>query len=583
MAEETKTRYDHHRGQEPLIRPGFKWRTAVFLLFDLAAFVVVNAYWYYTGSGQWCDFGLGTYYRNLQTPLGSTFLEPLSIFSHPWMICVTGLLLAAIIFAPIIIAVLYRLTVAIAFVLVVLIVGHAPVTAMALLAGCFLAARTTLRSDMPFVASLLGLLPVIIYMIISGFALADSAAVLPLQKWLISGPLLLALVTAIIATSLVLALAKITNFRPGVVMPILALLLAGPLTVFYTKIGPAELEYYLIVSRLAPGDALLEPVSMQTWIKQNNTEGIGQAPLRNRVRDMMFIKRMELTEACNQFLSSRPDSSRAVEIAWVKGQCQSMQVDESKLADGLVVYNASYPLLRALGTWEKLLADYPNRDQAALAQWRCAQLTIRNGDVEKGERLLADALKKLNDVVGKPVEPSPNDKFGGIFSPPGELPSRSYYEAAFFEADKLEWLIRENKVLEDPEAAKVLIAWTRLNPYHIGYAERLKKLIEQYEATSLGHNLLVAYALTLEDPDDRFSQLIHLADTRASLRDADAAIEANWELGQLMLKAPRLIKENGAAPPEEYFKQVKNAPKNPWTKLAEERVKWLEGTNKASQ
>ena len=148
MAEGAKIRYDHHRGQAPLLRPGFKLRTIIFILFDLAGFAVVNAYWYYLGSGQWHNFGLGTYYRNLQTPLGATFLEPLSIFSHPWMICVTGLLLAVIIFTPIMIAVLYRLTVAAAFVLVVLIVGHAPVLAMALLAGCFLAARTNLRSDM---------------------------------------------------------------------------------------------------------------------------------------------------------------------------------------------------------------------------------------------------------------------------------------------------------------------------------------------------------------------------------------------------------------------------------------------------
>jgi len=243
--------YDHHKGSAPLLRPTNRWRMGVFLLINLLGFVLVNAFWLYLSTGKWVDFSPAGYHRGLAIPIGEMLIHPLNVFTHPWMILVLGLLLAVVVFVPIIVAVLYRLLVAAAFVGIIAVFGHAPVLAAAVGIGCLLAARTSLRSDMPFLATLLGLLPVAVYLYLFAF-LGTDAAVLASQRLVLSLPFLVGGVAAILSAAVVLALARVTGFRPGVVWPVLAVLLAAPAAMFYTRIGVDELQYIQRVLSPAP-------------------------------------------------------------------------------------------------------------------------------------------------------------------------------------------------------------------------------------------------------------------------------------------------------------------------------------------
>ena len=256
MADKNIETYDHHRGQTPLLRPTSRWRTWLFLSVNLLGFVIVNAFWRYISTGRWMDLTLTAYRRELAAPLGKMLTYPLSVLEYPWMIVVTGLLLALVILIPVIVAVLYRLIYAAMFVVVLAVVGQAPMLAMAVAVGCVLAGRTRLRSDMPFLAAVGGMLPVAGYLYFFGLAEAGSTAMLPLQRLVLNAPLMVGGVSAVLAGAVVLALAQVTKFRPGIVWPVLVVLLAGPCVVFYTQIGPAELDYALITRQLAPGNVL---------------------------------------------------------------------------------------------------------------------------------------------------------------------------------------------------------------------------------------------------------------------------------------------------------------------------------------
>ena len=124
----------------------------MFLVVNLAAFAVVSAFWQYLSTGRWVDFSPSAYRHDLATGAGQMLLEPLSVFRYPWMMLASGLLLATLLVVPVMVSVLYRLPLAGLFVLVLAGVGHAPVLALTVALGCVLATRTTLRSDMPFLA-----------------------------------------------------------------------------------------------------------------------------------------------------------------------------------------------------------------------------------------------------------------------------------------------------------------------------------------------------------------------------------------------------------------------------------------------
>ena len=117
-----------------------------------------------------------------QKEVGEVFLSPLSVITHKWMIAVSGLALGLMIFVPIILSVLYR--VIWAMVAVVIVARWArPVLAATLAIGCMLAARTPLRSDVPFVAVLLGLLPPALDLSLFS-SLGSEGAALPVEQLL---------------------------------------------------------------------------------------------------------------------------------------------------------------------------------------------------------------------------------------------------------------------------------------------------------------------------------------------------------------------------------------------------------------
>lgn len=557
-------KYDHHRGSQPLLRRRRPWRHGFFLALNSVVFVVGSAGWYYLSSGKWLAFTRDDYYKDLVTPLGETFLYPLDVLSHPWMILVAGLILAAMIFVPIIISVLYNLPAALLFAAVVGVLGHAPVMAAMLGIGAVISARTPFRSDMPFLAVVLGFIPTVVYMYLFGFSGSQSAELLPLQRWVVAGPLLASVLVAIVAASIVLVVTKLIRFSPGATFPILVMLIVAAAAVFHTKVGRDELEYAVIAERIVPGDVLFQPFS-------------AAAISSDRLQKDLVRRQQECIDACERFRARYGDSQRIAEVLWIEAQARSLHLDVRAFETGTFRASAGFPSPASAEAWRMLSETLPGAPQAQLARWRLGELALRRQEIALGDDLLNAAARRLQEHMKARAKVSTGASEMRVFQPVSVLPSRDYYDEALFRVRELIWLIERNNVLNDSAAAEALAAMLDENPLALNYDERLGNLVSVYEGTALGDNLILAVALATPDPYAQAEMLIYLAEDERT----DAAVKANYQLGMLTMQTERaraLPLIPNLKKPADYFRIVIAAPPNPWQDLAGEHLARLTGS-----
>ena len=563
----------------PLLRAGRPWRDGVYTLVHLTAFAAVNVFWRYLATGRGVDFRPGAYYNDLTAPLGEIFRHPLDVLTYPWMIFVTGLLLGVVALVPILMAVLYRSRRSVPFVLVVVALGHAPVLALAVAIGCALASRSSLRTEMPFLASVLGLMPTAAYFTLSALAGVDAAAVPALQRWALYAPFLIAFLSAVFAGAILVGLARLAGRRSGPICPVVLALLAAPVAIFYLRVGPDELDYALIVNRLQVNGSIFEEEALGPWSRRNRAEGLNPQTMRQRVREDLRARRNRLIEACERFLDRHPDSPRGVAVMWLRAHAMSLQIDAVALGGGLIKYSPSFALPASAEAWEALRRRHPTSPQAALADWRLGELALRSlagGAADANAVRLADELlhravealgKMPSALAGELPAPAPSR----MFASPADVPGREYYLGAKEAADRLVWLMERNRVLADANSAEALGSALAANPKLLDYGKRLADLLSdkahQREKTAMGDNLKLAVALHTPNVYERAEMLIQLAKDERT----DAAIVANFELGKLALRTapdPGVLLIKDLKTPEKYFKTVIAAPPNPYQQEA---------------
>lgn len=566
MTADFTERFDHHRGKMPLLRSTSPLRTFLFMAVTFGGFLLINAFWLYLCGGRWINFHPAGYWHDLVQPLGETFLTPLSVITHKWMIAVAGLTLGLMVFVPIIMSVLYRLIWAVPAVAVVALIGHAPVLALTLALGCMLAARTPLRSDMPFVAMVLGFLPPGLYLMLFSF-LGSEPAALPVEQLLLKAPLLAALVAAVLSGAAVLSLARLTDYRSGVVWPVVTVLVAAPMLLFFLLVGSDELEYNLLTAGLSPTDTLLEPMPLKDWRERNHVPDLPIQKLLPVVQEDLRSQKQQLGQRCDRFLDEHAKSSRAAAVLWVRAQVVSLVVDAQALAGGQVRYDASYVRGESATSWALLLDERGSSPQGALAQWHLGELALREGKITDALTRLQDCDQRLDKLLARrrrEKKPSPADL--NPFAGSSLVPRQVYYQIAQTQAEQLLWDIDQVHAEHDAASAQALRDWQRLDPASPDYAWQLDKLLASCLNTSMADVLRLALALADRDVDRRMTVLAGLANQSKS----PAFLQANFELGELALRSAKPRADLKTA--KEYFQTVADAGDTPWQDQAQQRL-----------
>jgi len=590
----TAPAYDHHRGAAPLLRVTSRWRTAFFVTANLIGFVAVNAFWHYLSTGRWVELSAASYRQALAAPLGQMLLEPLSIFAHPWMIVVAGLLVAAVTFVPVMVAVLYRLWIAALFVAAVAFVGHAPLLAAFLAVGCVLSGRTRLRSDLPFLALLAGLAPVVVYLYF--FAGDAERLLMPLQRPVFYLPLLLALVAAVVAGAAVLGLARLTQYRPGVIWPVLLALVAAPVWLFARQVGAAELDYALIAGRVHAADTIFTPETVAdvravvaatapTWPKTRAEPRPATAPATGKTS----CRPGDLTAMCNRFLATHLDSSHGAAVMWIRAVAvedrirrRTLQADADEPPHPPGAGQTSLrELYRQLAkAWEDLALRYPDSPQAMVAFQRLGIFALRDGRVHRARQHLRVAQSYLARHLASPA-PERARTWRRIFVPPGRVPGAEYYRAVLADTNAIIWLVEANKVLDaDSTGREAFADYMKRWPFTRTSQAELDSLARRHADTELSDNFRVRAALAEARRLDRATKLADLAGGLG-----DGAIVANYELGRLgmTLADNPAWQVMGLKSPADYFEVVCTAWKNPYLDQAREHLAWLARQQGASE
>jgi tetratricopeptide (TPR) repeat protein len=566
----------------PLLRPKSARRWIASMVLNVVGYMAAALVWRHLAVSPWGGvvFTAGS---SASTSLAEHLLGPMGMFAQPWMMLVIGLLLGVLAVAPILMAVMYQLLLALAFSVALAILGGAPWLALAVGAGCLVAARTKLRREYPFLAVLLGLLPVGVYMILTRLGI-DGATLLPLQRWLLAVPMVLALLVAMVLASGAVLLARLTRFQPGVVWPVLLVGLIAPVAIFLTQIGMDELAYAQLTDSLGSGDQLLpaQPLSPEGTFPEVPSHRVDREAAQTR---RLTERCQTLRAACGRFLTRYPNSRRAPSVMWILAQSDSLQRDQRDLNTEVIRYTVAHPSLDAESTCRRLVEQYPESDQAALALWQLGQFAIRHtltqktptqASIDQACSLLHQAEEKLREIVStRRDEPHSSNPFPALANHPRR---KDDYEKALFAVEKMNWLIEKNDVREDPACRRALAELLSINPYAPDGRVRFRQLAQgsTFAKTKMADNLRMAYALELTDRSDRAEAMLALAEDELQ----DAAIEANYELGYLALRFAKMSQIPQA--PEAYFTIVVAAPENPWQSRAAKHLAWLKSVAPAS-
>lgn len=553
-------------------QPKYRIRAVVLLLVNLVLFCGLCAFTHWLHVARPFDFSWSSYlaparFWDTESPnLNDFILAPINVVEVPLHALVLGLVVAVIVALPIVVSILYRFRQALPFVLAVAVFAHMPWMAVTLLVSCVLASLRPFRMSFRFGSALVGLLPVLLYLYLATRGTPDQLADygFPTEKSLLVAPWLLAILAAAVMLGVVLLIARVVNYRPGAVAPVLAVMFVTPVGLFHFGVGADELAYRVLEAEYGPRSKRFEPVQKPRdtvdaiWdlissVIYNPTFS-GQSPsylqdlwserpdkLRELKRTVsrrflaaFLADRNEADEACADFIADFPQSRYVPCVLYIQGRILDTRLDEVKLVqeEPYRELYPDFPHVQSEETWLKLLKQFPESPLATTAGLRLAELQLRDGRVNEALQNLRLVLDRSDGADHAPTATQPHPR--GLLATVAPEASLDYQPRPYRrEARRLAELIRENR--DDPKYGNApLVELAALDPRRGRFLEQLQRLAQRYPDSRLYDNIVVRWAGALPDLAGRIAAL------EACLRAfsaGDAAPEALFRLASLETQA----------------------------------------------
>jgi len=594
--------------------PKYRIRASVLLAVNVLLFAGVGSFAFWLRSGEWFAPSTGGYWDELRftflgvghadVSLGRLLIHPIDVQHVPMQIPILGLLMAALISIPILVAILYRFWASLPFIAVVGFLAVMPWLAITLLISCASASLRPLRTRIRFVSALMGLVPAVVYFILawSGSTEMIVGRVDPIERIKFVAPWVLAIVAAAVAFALVLTIARIVNYRPGAITPLLAVMFGLPVAMFEANVGRDEL-YYRLLEALdqvhftdADASVALQRAARRKWEMHPSPKPQWSAVLDLESTKWAFLfigdvrefesqltkHQAELTDRCDWFLERFPDSRYAVNALFIKARALDMRVDQREFRrTRWVRFYDDFPSDASRRSWRFVLANAPDTPAGAVAALRLAQLDARDGDMDRAAGKLRSLLRpdrtQANDEpdMGGPLTQAlaRRDVQSGL---------RISIDRIMIEAKRLHDLIVNNRdpiygydPLSGPhaEGLEPKFGMLDLDPRHERYAENLRVLQERYPNCQIEDNINLELALHEPDLETRIRRLNELV-TRFPGRDAipeallrlGVAYRANRELDRGDQALAELVRRFPESVWAEQAARV--APPRTWTTLS---------------
>lgn len=582
--------------------PKYRIRAIVFLTMSFLLFVGLCAFTHWLHVARIMDFSWQSYaaparFWGEQTQNLNDFLRyPINVEEIPLQGVVLGLLVAAIVAVPILVAILYRLPCALPFVAAVFIFAHLPWLSFTLVIGCVLAAVRPFRMKFRYGSALLGMIPVLIYLYLATMPSPDDvgSAAPPAQKSLLIAPWVLAILSACLLMAVVLLIARWVNYRPGAIAPVMSLMFAMPAVLFFRFVGRDELYYRVMESEFGPRSERFMPVSMrpvadmirqyteaadferaEEWrdIWRGRVDATHDRMLSRLARDFLR-ERAAAFDAFSRFIREHPRSRYVRCALYMQARVLDTRIDERAFRSRMhrELYS-DFPHVQSEPAWTALLTQFPDSPLSISAGLRLAQLHLRRGEVDAAVAL----LQRINDGSlgrGSGV-PSSKPAFQSLMSAPDPEASLNFDpRPRRFQASRLSELIAANR--DDPRyGSRPLMLWAGLDPRRPEFVDETLRLAREMPDALLYDNLIVAWALAQPEVERRRAALEACVGT---FIDSDALPEAMYQLADIEIQSAmeRTDAPHRAVGIERMRDVVARFGDSCWAQAASERLRDLE-------
>lgn len=599
-------------------RSGSKYRVRAVLLLavNVLLFAGVGAFAYWLRSGEFIaplqdDYGdslIQTFsgVGKAEVSLGSLLIGPISVQDVPMLIPIVGLLMAALIAIPILVAILYRFWSSLPFIAVVGFLAVMPWLAITLLGACILASLRPFRTRYRYVSALIALVPAIVYLVLAWKGTHDAVVgrIDPVDSIKFVAPWVLAIVASAVVFAIVLAIAKLVNYRPGAVTPLLALMFGLPVGLFEQHVGRDELHYRLLEaldrSYFADVDASLSwrESTLQAWERlpmprpsleaaRELAEVKWQFELAADIRPFeneLTRHQVGINDKCEEFHRYFPTSRYMPNVLFTRARAWDRRVDleEFRRTKWIRFYD-EFPSPASVESWQMLLHHCPDSILGAVARLRLAQLEAREGNVDRAIGKLAELIAKFDEPgrrrehAASPERPNHEGALNAVLATGApeetlEVP----LERVVLEAHRLHDLLVNNR---DPVYGYEPVAGRRraeefdfgfldLDPRSGRYVSLLRGLIEKYPHCQIEDNVLLEMAKAEPDVQERVAKLKELL---ARFPTKDATAEALLHLG---LSYKTLGRQQEAA--DALAQLMRDQAKTVWARQAAQLAPWIE-------
>lgn len=523
--------------------------------------------------------------------LASFLLEPISVQHVPMQIPIVGLLMAALIAIPILVAILYRFWSSMPFVIVVGLLAVMPWLAITLIGSCIIASVRPFRSRFRFMSALLGLVPAVVYLIFAWRGSTDVLACVvdPIDRIKFVAPWALAVVAATILFAIVLALARLVDYRPGAITPLLAVMFGLPVALFEYHVGRDELHYRLLErlndewfadvdASLDLEQAILRKWERLPWPRPNldKLREIEEIMWHFELAADMGPRQSELTrhqnelaQKCDQFHHAFPASRYTPNALFIKARALDTRVDveEFRRTNWIRFYN-DFPNQASRHTWRMIAENRPHSVLAAVALLRLAQLDCCSGDIDRARSRLSTLMERFGQ--GRAIMPTTAKQAGvlhGVLS--RDEPEASLnidFDRIMLEAHRLRDLIENN---QDPlwgfkpfyrprdPSSPLWFGLLTLDPRSKWYIANLQRLQKAYFHCQLEDNILLEIAKATTSLSLKIERL---DDCIKRFPSRDAVPEALFRLGQAHREAGQYAESR-----TDFSRLIANFPDSVWS------------------
>lgn len=552
----------------------YRLRAAILLAVNVLLFSGVGCFAYWLRSGVVFAPATESYVDELVqsmrfgkhsvVSLASFLTSPINVQDVPMLIPIMGLLMAALLSIPILVAILYRFWSSLPFIAVVGLLGMMPWLAITLLFSCILAAARPFRTRFRFTSALLGLTPAVIYLMLAWRGSAEILAgrIDPVDRIKFIAPWVLAIVAATAAFAIVLTIAKMVDYRPGAIAPLLAVMFGLPIGLFEFHVGRDELSYRLLEEQdrasFTDADASLslEQAAFRMWERQPLPRPSWRAIRESEELKWQFLvasdlgpyeseltrHQYELAGRCDRFHRDFPTSRYVLNALFLKARALDRRVDAEEFrATRWIRFYDDFPSEASRATWTLITANDERSLLKAVALLRLAQLEARAGDVSRALDRLTLCIETATGVES----PQPRADHGGDLpaaiqnvlernTPENNL--GLVRDGVLIDAHQLRDLLRENRdplYGFDPLAgsarpdAPIWFGLLDLDRRDADYARNLRALLAAYPNCQITDNIELELAKTISAVEQRVEALERCV---RAFPDRDAAPEALFRL-----------------------------------------------------